>query len=367
MFVSVTDTRLDVEIEDDLSRSFFAESRLVRRRLADIVELDGREAWRIDSARSMVDWLCYRFDLSERTAREYVRVGHALEFLPALADAFEKGWISWDKLRAVTTFATPEEDAALARDLPMLTTAQVLIVARHRRRLSKVHALRRRKERSLRTRWDEDEGMLHIWGEIPDADGAAVRKALDAVASEAPRQPSGGYVDSHDRRCADALVTLCTLGSGGRSNPDRAHVTVYADIGTLSADAGTATVEGSIAITPETVRRLTCDARIRLAATSNGATIGLGRTRRTVPPWLYAELMRRDGGCRWEGCTSTRWLHAHHVKHWARGGATDADNLVMLCGFHHREVHEGGADIQLAQDGRVMCIRRDGRALARAP
>jgi hypothetical protein len=39
----------------------------------------------------------------------------------------------------------------------------------------------------------------------------------------------------------------------------------------------------------------------------------------------------------------------------------------MLCGYHHREVHEGGADIRLSDDNRVTCVRRDGRVLARAP
>ena len=49
----------------------------------------------------------------------------------------------------------------------------------------------------------------------------------------------------------------------------------------------------------------------------------------------------RDGGCRFPGCTHDRWLHAHHIRHWANGGATDSENLVTLCGFHHRLVHDG--------------------------
>jgi hypothetical protein len=357
----------DLELEDRLAESFRTENRVLRRRLADIVELDRREAWRVDAARSMVDWLCYRFDLAVHTAREYLRVGRALEFLPALGDAFEEGYISWDKLRAVIPFATPDEDASLARELPMLNTAQVLMLARHRRRLAAGHAARRRRERSLRTRWDEDEGMLHVWGQIPDADGALVRKAIDALAGESPRAKAGGFVESYERRCADALVRLCALEAGSPSRPDCANVTVYVDASVLAADEGAATVEGGIAIPPEVVRRLTCDGRVRTAVTRGGATIGVGRARRTVPAWLHDELMRRDVGCRWDGCTSTRWLHAHHIKHWAHGGNTDTDNLVMLCGFHHREVHDGGADLRLAANGRVTCVRRDGQVLVRAP
>jgi hypothetical protein len=40
-------------------------------------------------------------------------------------------------------------------------------------------------------------------------------------------------------------------------------------------------------------------------------------------------------------------LHAHDIVPWADGGPTDLDNLVSLCGFHHRLVHEGGWSIAL--------------------
>ncbi len=53
-------------------------------------------------------------------------------------------------------------------------------------------------------------------------------------------------------------------------------------------------------------------------------------------------LKDRDLGCRFPGCERERWLKAHHVEHWADGGATRLDNLVLLCHDHHRLIHEGG-------------------------
>ncbi|HEX2030748.1 MAG TPA: HNH endonuclease signature motif containing protein [Actinomycetota bacterium] len=35
-------------------------------------------------------------------------------------------------------------------------------------------------------------------------------------------------------------------------------------------------------------------------------------------------------------------MNAHHLVHWADGGGTDLDNLVLLCWAHHRLIHEGG-------------------------
>ena len=81
----------------------------------------------------------------------------------------------------------------------------------------------------------------------------------------------------------------------------------------------------------ETARRLACDASV----------VRNGRKTRTIPPALRRRYAR-DRGCRFPGCENRRFLDAHHVHHWARGGETTADNLVLLCRRHHRLVHEGG-------------------------
>jgi hypothetical protein len=57
-------------------------------------------------------------------------------------------------------------------------------------------------------------------------------------------------------------------------------------------------------------------------------------------------------------------LHAHHLVHWANGGGTDLENLVLLCGDHHRFVHEGGWTISGDPGGVVQFITRHGRPYA---
>ena len=64
-------------------------------------------------------------------------------------------------------------------------------------------------------------------------------------------------------------------------------------------------------------------------------------------------LRVRDKGCRFPGCTNTRFVDGHHIKHWADGGETSLDNLVMLCRRHHHLVHEGGFACEKAKDGKV--------------
>ena len=73
----------------------------------------------------------------------------------------------------------------------------------------------------------------------------------------------------------------------------------------------------------------------------NRDVLDVGRRTRTIPPALRRALEVRDRGCRFPGC-GLRFTDGHHVKHWADGGETTLDNLILLCRFHHRLVHEGG-------------------------
>jgi hypothetical protein len=53
-------------------------------------------------------------------------------------------------------------------------------------------------------------------------------------------------------------------------------------------------------------------------------------------------------------------VDGHHVRHWVEGGETKLSNLVTLCRFHHRLVHEGQVRIQTLDDGAFRFIRPDG-------
>ncbi|MGH2737355.1 MAG: HNH endonuclease, partial [Actinomycetota bacterium] len=100
---------------------------------------------------------------------------------------------------------------------------------------------------------------------------------------------------------------------------------------------------GGQRLASESVRRLACDGRIEWVLESGGRPVGIGRRGRAVPGQVLRVLRHRDGAaCRFPGCERRRWLKAHHLVHWAKGGATDLDNLVLLCHAHHRLIHEGG-------------------------
>ncbi len=124
---------------------------------------------------------------------------------------------------------------------------------------------------------------------------------------------------------------------------------------------------GGIHVSAETARRLACDAAtVTMRRGRAGAVLDVGRRTRTMSPALRRALAARDRHCRFPGCQARR-ADAHHVRHWAHGGATALDNLVLLCRRHHRTVHEGGFSVALGAAGDVRFVRPDGRPLEEAP
>ena len=72
-------------------------------------------------------------------------------------------------------------------------------------------------------------------------------------------------------------------------------------------------------------------------------------------------MIRDRGRCQFTGCHQTRHLKAHHLIHWADGGPTDLDNLILLCQFHHTAVHEGQMTIRRSQERSWEFWMPDGR------
>ena len=171
--------------------------------------------------------------------------------------------------------------------------------------------------------------------------------------------PRGTFTRGPSRtvRRADALVwmaeRLFESGDAPVLAPDWHEIVVHVEADVLAdGRAGRCEIEHRTAIAAETARRLCCDAGIvPVVDGRNGEPLSVGRRTRSIPPAVRRALASRDRGCRFPGCTAVHRLHGHHVKHWAEGGETSLDNLILLCPTHHRLVHEGGFDVQRLDDG----------------
>ena len=186
--------------------------------------------------------------------------------------------------------------------------------------------------------------------------------------------PAGTFSDADEqlrsrKRRVEALAAMAEsfLSTGPRdlSGSDRQQIVVHVDAETLQhSHAGRCELEHGPSIAAETARRLACDASVvRIIENEKGEPLDVGRKTRTIPPAIRRALNSRDRGCRFPGCSFKRYVDGHHVKHWAHGGETKLSNLVTLCRFHHRLVHEGGVVIQTLDDGAFRFINPNGKNL----
>ncbi len=264
------------------------------------------------------------------------------------------------------------------------TAAQLdRLVRGYRRAVSLESAEAAHRDRFLACEWDED-GSLCIRGRLSPEDGALFLKAIgagrDAIsereAADSPGSQGGSAEPQPPRRVndADALVEIAEGALAGDFGPrpagERHQVIVHADAEALAGaeEAAGCRIDDGPAICAETARRLACDASLLTILHGEGSVLDVGRKTRAIPASIRRAIDARDEGhCQFPGCENRRWVDAHHIVHWARGGQTKLDNLVLLCSRHHRLVHEGGFAVARAADGSLVFRRPDGRPVPATP
>lgn len=156
---------------------------------------------------------------------------------------------------------------------------------------------------------------------------------------------------------------------------ERNQVVLHVDLETVAGGSGpgregAANLEQGPMLSPATARRLCCDASIVTLIERGGEPLSVGRRTRAVPPAIDRALRARDRTCRFPGCENHRFVDAHHIRHWARGGETSLDNLIRLCRHHHRLVHEGGYSVKREGNGNgaeIVFRRPGGSPIERSP
>ncbi|MEU7919616.1 HNH endonuclease signature motif containing protein, partial [Micromonospora zamorensis] len=133
---------------------------------------------------------------------------------------------------------------------------------------------------------------------------------------------------------------------------DPAQVVITTSYNGLTRQLGDGVLDTGLHLTPETVRRLACDAAILPAVLAGtGQVLDVGRQRRLITGPLRRALVLRDRGCAFPGCDRPpRWCDAHHIHHWTDGGPTNLNNAVLLCGHHHRHLHHTDWTVRLGDD-----------------
>ncbi len=361
--------RLGAEITELCRYIYAAESRL----LALIREFDEKEYWAEQGLYSCAHWLNFKCGIGMNAAREKVRVAHALAQLPKISAGFAKGALSYSKVRAITRIADEFNEDYLLMIATHDTAHHVeKLVSKYRmaKRLQDAETANEQYNSREVTHYYDHDGCLVIKARLPADQGALIVKALEMAMDEnfaAADKDADEERPPIAARRADALADIAETYMNNQessgSTADRYQVIVHVTAETSNIEDGPDVCPKGT-WTAETSRRIACDSSIvAIKEDENGEPLSIGRRSRTIPPAMRRALRLRDKGCRFPGCTNTRFVDGHHIEHWADGGETSLKNLVMLCRHHHHLVHEGGFVCEKSADGDIQFKDQRAKAL----
>jgi hypothetical protein len=323
--------------------------------------------------------LAWQVGLDLRAAREKVRVARALQVCPLISAAMGRGELSYSKVRAITRIVEPATESALVDMALAGTTNHVerIVSAFRRCEAAELSAEQRQHERRSVHHTTDADGSMVITIRLPVEAGVVVLSAVEQFVTSGVPGPDE-RAESLAARRADAMVALAHAGAAstvvtGGASPYL--ITLHLEPQALSdqAGAGRCDVIGRgdstghpVGVSRATASRLACDADVEtVVEDAHGNPLYMGRRSRVVRGALKRAVEARDGCCRFPGCDRRGRVEVHHAVHWIEGGATDIDNVLQLCRFHHREVHEGGWQV-LAEPVRGFVFRSPGGRIAEA-
>jgi hypothetical protein len=277
------------------------------------------------------------FGYNPRSTQEKLRVAEALEHLPNMAEALERGNVSWSAVRELTRVAVAETERkwlALAESKTVRQLEQVVAGTK----LGDVPSSPR------------DPSLIrHVLRFEVSADTLALFR-------EAQRQLRR---QSNERMDDDTLLlTMARAVLGGSNDDGRSSYQVALSV-CPECERGAQIANGELVAVPaEVVAMAQCDAQElgRTMPVANDAHVGANvepptdahvgasatRAKQAIPPARRRAVMQRDQHrCRVPGCCNATFLDVHHVTARENGGGNEADNLITLCGAHHRAVHRG--------------------------
>jgi hypothetical protein len=261
-----------------------------------------------------------------------------------LSERFAAGDLSLDQVDAISRMATADTETGLIEEALGLSNALLGGKARRANPPTAVDEAEAHRVRALWIQRTLDGASGKLTAHLPHLQLEIVETAIRDRADKIGPDPQTGLFDAYSQRMADGLVEVCATTGDQTTTTTPPQIVVHADLEALTTTDSGITELGSGALIPnETARRLACDCVVETVITDGTQVIGVGRNSRTVPGWLRRLVHHRDGGtCVFSGCDNKQWLQVHHIVHWSKGGSTDLDNLILLCGFHHRYLHEEG-------------------------
>ena len=302
-------------------------------------------------------------NLSQSAASDRLCVGRHLESMPRVAAALSSGEIGYqsasvichlrDRLGKESDCLDEEEWIRYARENSIKSLGQI---ADHMRYVIDPDGFERDTEENYEERFlhvSEMNGMYHLSGVIDPEGGAALKSAVEALAKRLGQEDGR----TPKQRRADALTEIVyhamEAGTLPRRNGARPHITVTTTLAGLKGELGAAASElqTGMPVSSKTVQRLACDGTLCRVLKADSVVVDVGRATRSASPAQWRALKARHRTCSGPGCDRpVNWTSPHHIEFWSHGGPSNLSNLLPLCYYHHRLVHEGGWQVVRAAE-----------------
>ncbi|NKS43709.1 DUF222 domain-containing protein [Rhodococcus hoagii] len=358
-------------------------------RVATVAEIDER-AVSFDTLgfRSVKQWLAANTLLEVPAAARILALGRMLSRQPEIADAFNAGDISAEHASLIGKFCEtpprgmPNEALDACRKVlldaasgPAATTTTVRTCISRLERIFESDELPP-SEDTERNEFHASKtlnGRVAVKGDLDAVTGEMLLTALSALTK--PRNPVDDPAEKRTpaRQRADAFAEILRRyldsGDAPTEGGERPHLSLHVNASDLARSEaahewvnpdGDSDLFGNkdIARLPHTgplsiatARRIACDCHLTPIVVDDGVPLNLGRTSRTVSKKQRRALIARDHGCAFPGCGAPpAHCEGHHITHWADGGPTDLDNLVLLCRYHHQLLHHSHWDVKIGAD-----------------
>ncbi len=285
--------------------------------------------WMADGSPTPAAWLANAAGVEASTARDWIRVGRCLRTLHASAAAFKAGDLSYTKVRALTRFATPDNEAELlelakahpASELNRLLAAWLTGNSDPEELEAHQHG-----SRSMTSRVEPD-GMTTFTIKLPPLQAGVVSAHINRrVMTTRPAAEPDGSWPTLAQQSADALASLLTdQRHGGIATEVIVHV--RADGNTL--DDGTPipdTVVERIAPT-SFIRALIHDTDSRPIDATN---------RRRHPTTRQKRVVSERCGHQCVDCGRRQLLEYDHTPPYEQTGHTSTAELTLRCAPCHQ-------------------------------
>ena len=324
-------------------------------RIVEIVaELDRDELCGATGARSVAALVAWKTGVSPANADTIATVAHRLEAFPRCAQGMREGRLSLDQVGVIAGRAAEGSDAHYAQLARVATVNQLRTAVKLEPRPQPDSGPA--PQPSITKTTDEQFSCYRIkLGHLDAAKfDAALQSHHDALIAEWKhdhdnRDHDNRDHDNGDRVCdhrpplptaVEAFMRLVETGWDAEATrrPHGQHTTVVMH---LDVEARAAALHLGPLLSESERRYLGCDASYEVWFERDGQVIGAGRATRQINRRLRRALEHRHPTCAVPGCGATRGLHAHHIRHWEDGGATELANLVLVCPYHHRLHHRG--------------------------